>query len=97
MSHWTYTVGRRQGWDKQKFDVIERSKRGEPRIQEMMDFQLVKQRHQEMLREAELRRRAKALRATRKWRKGRRSALVWEMKRHAGGLLKLLRTLRNAG
>ncbi len=65
----------------------------------MMDSQLAKQRREELLREAELGRRAKALRATRKGGAGRRSALVWEMKRYAGVLRKLLRrTLRsNAG
>jgi hypothetical protein len=66
-------------------------------MHEMMDFQLVKQRHAAMLREAELNRQAKALRATRKRRAGRRSALVWEIKRHAGRLLKLLRAMRSAG
>ena len=67
-------------------------------MHEMMDFQLAKQRREEVMREVELNRRAKALRATRKRREGRRSALVWEMKRQAGRLLKvLLRTLRNAG
>ena len=70
---------------------------GEPRIHEMMSLELAKQRREELLREAELNRRAKALRATRKRREGRRSALVWEMKRQAGRLLKLLRTLRDAG
>jgi hypothetical protein len=64
---------------------------------EMMSLELAKQRHEERLREAELSRQAKALRAPRKRRAGRRSALVWEMKRYAGGLLKLVRTLRNAG
>jgi hypothetical protein len=67
-------------------------------MHEMMDFQLWKQRRKEMLREVERNRRAKALRAARKRGAGRRSALVWEMKRQAGGLLKLLRrTLRKAG
>ncbi len=66
-------------------------------MHEMMDFQLVKQRHEEMLREADMSRQAKVLRATRKGRDGRRSALVWEMKRHAGRLLKLLRAMRSAG
>ncbi len=66
-------------------------------MHEMMDSQIWKQRREEMLREAELSRQAKALRETRKLRAGRKSALVWEMKRHAGGLLKLLRALRNAG
>jgi len=64
---------------------------------EMMSLELAKQCHEERLREAELSRQAKALRAPRKRRAGRRSALVWEMKRYAGGLLKLVRTLRNAG
>jgi hypothetical protein len=50
-----------------------------------------------MLREAELNHKAKALRAAGKGRAGRRSTLVWEMKRHAGRLLKLLGTLKNAG
>jgi hypothetical protein len=63
----------------------------------MMDSQLWKQRREELQREVEMSRQAKALRAARKRRYGRRSALVWEIKRHAGGLLKLLRALRNAG
>ncbi len=66
-------------------------------MHEMMDFQLVKQRHAAMLREADMSRQAKVLRATRKGRDGRRSALAWELRRHAGVLLKLLRTLRNVG
>ncbi len=57
----------------------------------MMDSQLAKQRREEVMREVKLNRLAKRVRATRKRRDGRRSALVWEMKRHAGGLLKLLR------
>ena len=63
----------------------------------MMDYELWKQRHKEMLREAEMNRQAKALRATGKRREGRRSALAWELRRQAGVLLKLLRTLRNVG
>jgi hypothetical protein len=67
-------------------------------MHEMMTLELAKQRREELLREAELGRLAKALRAARKRGAGRRSALVWEMKRYAGGLLKLLRrTLKNAG
>ncbi len=67
-------------------------------MHEMMSLELAKQRREELLREAEFNRRAKALRATRKRRDGRRSALVWEVKRYAGGLLKLLsRTSRIAG
>ena len=67
-------------------------------MQEMMSLELAMQRREELLREAEMSRQAKALRAACKRRDGRRSALVWEMKRYAGGLLKLLRRiLRNAG
>jgi hypothetical protein len=54
----------------------------------MMDYRIWRQRHEELLREAELSRRAKALRATRKRGAGRRSTLAWEIKRQAGRLLK---------
>lgn len=63
----------------------------------MMSLELAKKRHEEMLREAEMNRQGKALRATGKRRASRRSALAWELRRHAGVLLKLLRTLRNVG
>ena len=63
----------------------------------MMSLELAKQRREEVMREVELERLAKRLRAVRKRRAGRRSALVWEMKRQAGRLLKLLRAMRNAG
>jgi hypothetical protein len=66
-------------------------------MQEMIDIKIVKLRREELLHEAELNRQAKALRAAGKGRAGRRSALVWEMKWHAGRLLKLLGTLKNAG
>ncbi len=67
-------------------------------MHEMMTLELAKQRREEMLREAELGRRANALRAARKRRAGRRPALAWEIKRCAGGFLKLLRrTLKNTG
>jgi hypothetical protein len=66
-------------------------------VHQMMDFQLAKQRHEERLREAESSRQARALRATRRWCAGRRSALAWEMKRYAGRLLKFLGTLRSVG
>jgi hypothetical protein len=75
---------------KDREGLIEASQRGEARIQEMMDIQHVNQRRQEMLREAELNHQAKALRTAGKGRASRRSTLVWEMKRHAGRLLKLL-------
>jgi hypothetical protein len=63
----------------------------------MMDLQLAKQHREEMLREVELNRQAKVLRAAPKGHAGRRSTLVWEIERHAGRLLKLLRLMRNAG
>ena len=66
-------------------------------MQQMMNYELWKQRHEEMLREAEMSRRAKALLATGKRRASRRSALAWEIKRHAGGLLKILRLLATTG
>ena len=75
--------------------IRERSR--EPKLHEMMDCRIWKQRREQMLGEVERNRRAKALRATHKRRDGRRSALIWEMKRHAGRLLKFLRALRNAG
>lgn len=71
----------------------ERSREGDLRRHEMWDFQLVKQRREELLREAERNRLTKALRAVRKRRSGRRSALVWEIRRYAGRFLKLLRLL----
>jgi hypothetical protein len=67
-------------------------------LHEMMSLELAKQRREELLREAEMSRQAKALRAARKRGDGRRSTLVWEMKRCAGRLFKLLkRTFKNAG
>jgi aminoglycoside phosphotransferase family enzyme len=78
-------------------DRATKKKKRIPRMHEMMDYQTWKQRHEEMLHEVEFNRRAKALRAIGKRRAVRRAALVWEIKRHAGRLLKLLRALRNAG
>ena len=66
-------------------------------MQEMMDIHLLEQHREEMLCEVELHRQSKALRAAGKGRAGRRSALIWEMNRYAGRLLKLLGTLSNAG
>ena len=66
-------------------------------MHEMMGLELLKQRHEELLREAEINRQARALRATGKRGAGRNSTLAWEIKRLVGSLLKLLRrTLRNA-
>ena len=67
-------------------------------MQEMMDYQIWKQRRQELLREVGRNHLVKTLRATRKRRAGRRSTLAWEIKRQAQRLLKFLRkTLRSAG
>jgi hypothetical protein len=61
----------------------------------MMDFQVLKQRREEMLREVEQNRLAKVLRDSRKRRGvGRTSSLAWELSRAAGVLRKLLRSPR---
>lgn len=62
----------------------------------MINLQLVKQRREDMLREAQMSRRTRALRATSEPRAGRESTLAWEIKRHAGRVLKFLRASRNA-
>ena len=70
-------------------------------MREWMDLQVWKQRREEMVREVEQNRLAKALRESRKKRRtganNRASSLVWELKRGAGRLLKLLRSLKRAG
>jgi hypothetical protein len=67
-------------------------------VREMMDFQIWKQRGEEMMREAEQNRLAKALRDSRKRRgSGTVSALAWELNRAAGRLRKLLRASRKVG
>ena len=64
----------------------------------MMDFEIWKHRHEEMVREAELSSLAKSLRRSRERRSpGRTSPLVWELKKIAGRLRKLLRTIRWVG
>jgi hypothetical protein len=86
-----------EGTERRALDRAIQERSREPKLQEMMDSQLWKQRREELLREAEMSRQAKALRAARKRRDGRRSAVVWEIKRQAQRLLKLLRrTLRKA-
>ena len=78
--------------------LIEHRKEYEnPKMHEMMSLELLKQRHEELLREAEMNRQARALRATGKRGAGRRSVLAWELKRHAGRLRKRLKTLWNVG
>ncbi len=64
-------------------------------MREMMDLQIWKQRREEMMREAEQNRLARALRHSRKQRGARRASfLAWELKRIVGRLRKLLRSLR---
>jgi ribosomal protein L17 len=62
-----------------------------------MDLRVIEQRCDEMLREAELNRLKKALRATRKRPAISRlaSTVAWEFARAGGLIRKLLRTLRN--
>ena len=60
-------------------------------MHEMMTLELAKQRREGMLGAVGRDRLVKALRAVRRRREGRGSVLVWEIKRHAGVLLKLLR------
>jgi hypothetical protein len=64
----------------------------------MMDLQEAKRRHEEMLREAELNRLKKALRADRKGSPTPRwaSTVAWELIRAAGLLRKVFRTPKNA-
>jgi len=49
----------------------------------MMSLELAKQRREELLREAEMNHQARALRAARKGREGRKSELIWEIEKHA--------------
>jgi hypothetical protein len=70
---------------------------GVPRIHEMMILELAKQRREDLLREAELRRQAKALRTTHKGDASRRSTVVWELKRQAQRLLKHLKLFTITG
>ncbi len=65
-------------------------------VHDMMELELAKQRREEMVREAEQRRLARAVRDSRERRRGSGlvSSLVWELKRDAGRLRKLLRYSR---
>ena len=62
-----------------------------------MDYQIWKQRHEELLREAEMNRQVRALLATGKRHADRRSALAWELRRHGGRFRKRLKTLWSVG
>lgn len=77
----------------------ETAKRGDPKMREsMFDFEVWKQRREEMVREVERNRLAKASRdSPKRGGSGRASSPVWELKRIVGRLLKFLRNLRNAG
>jgi len=58
-------------------------------MHEMMSLELAKQRREEIVREAEKNRLARALRAGRKTRGKHTFSLMWELRRIAGLLLKL--------
>lgn len=62
----------------------------------MMDFELWKQRREEMLREVERNRLKRAVRVALKRRAGRTSLLAWELQRNGTRLLKLLRTIKTS-
>jgi hypothetical protein len=63
----------------------------------MTDWQIWKQRREEMLREAEQNRLARALRDSRKRRGAdRTSSLAWELSRATGRIRKLLRSSKRA-
>jgi hypothetical protein len=67
----------------------EQPERGESNIYQMIPPKLLKDIHEQKVRDAQ--------QAARKQRAGRSSALAWELRRHAGALLKLLRASRNVG
>lgn len=63
-------------------------------MQSLNGIQMWRQRHGELLREAEMNRLAKAARSSLKRRYRLFSALGWELQHHSGRLSKRLRTLR---
>jgi hypothetical protein len=67
----------------------EQPKRGEPNMYQWLPPQLLKDIHEQAVRDAQ--------QAARKGRVGRASGLTWELKRHAGRLHKRLKTLWNVG
>jgi len=67
----------------------EQSERGDPKMYQMLPPQLLKPTPEQTVREAQ--------QAARKRRAGQRSALVWELKRHAGRFRKRLKSLWNVG
>lgn len=62
-------------------------------MHDMMSLELAKQHRNEILREVRSDCLVKALRAGRRRREGKDSALVWEIKRYAGIILKVLRRI----
>ena len=100
--HHRVSVARYHGVEWIDADVTElrakyRAIEGTTRMQTMMDLEIARQRRAEVLREVATNRRAKELPATRQRGAVWRSALAWEIKRHAGRLLKLFRASRRAG
>ena len=67
----------------------EQPKRGEPNMYEWLPPQLLKDIHEQAVRDAQ--------QGARKRRVGRASGLTWELKRHAGRFRKRLKTLWNVG
>lgn len=67
-------------------------RRKDETMHDMMDFETWKQRHEQMMRDAQQEHLAKALRASRKrHRSGGASSVSWEVKRIVGRLRKRLR------
>ena len=65
------------------------------KVQEMANWEAWQQHREEMVREVELNRLAKALRVGRKTRGDRAFLLAWELRRAAGRLRKLVTALKN--
>ena len=76
------------------FDRHRLRKRGR-RCKEMMNWEAWQQHREEMVREVELNRLAKALRTGRKARGSRVFLLRWELRRTAGLVLKFAKTFKN--
>jgi hypothetical protein len=74
---------------KSRGQADEQPERGVPNMHQMLPPQLLKVIHEQTVRDAQ--------QAARKRRAGRSSALAWELRRYAGVLLKLFRTLKNVG
>ena len=66
-------------------------------MHEPVDPRLLKQRREDVLREVRINRPVRELRAHREGRPDRTSDLAWELKRHAGRLLKRSKVRRRTG